>query len=399
MKALLIVFLIPIFSCSSKLRPVINYLNQQQPDTIPEIFGPGLISVQGRFDLGFTMSPDGKSMAFGVANEHDPKENYIYMLNFSNGKWSDPDKGILPDNDNTFFPMFGPKGNEFYFAKSINTQETDIWWGKYRKNKLYHIQPLRAPVNSTSREAGHGKSLKGSFYFTSNRDDKQQCCGDVFSSEVDNNGNYSSVHTVMELNSAGDEESLFLARDESFIILQSWKNEFNSKHDLYLSYRTKEGNWTPPERLSTTINSKEIEQRPFVSPDNHYLFFSRLSKRIENGKEILESDIFWVSTKSLFKPYPYNLTIKNKVTYKKPFRIILPKDLFKDVDDTKLIYQAALENGRLPDWIKFNESKLILYGIWELPVGLIIIITAMDKYGNTSLVKIPITETLSKQVQ
>ena len=61
------------------------YLGQETPDRIPKIFGKGIVSVEGRLDLGFTLSSDGKSMAFGVAHESNPEETCT--LSYAQRKW------------------------------------------------------------------------------------------------------------------------------------------------------------------------------------------------------------------------------------------------------------------------------------------------------------------------
>jgi hypothetical protein len=369
-----------------------KYLGQETPDTIPQIFGEGIVSVKGRFDMGFTISPDGKSMAFGVAHESEPEETCIYLMNYVNGTWNSPDKSFLPDNINTFFPMFNPTGNELYFAKSTNNSETDLWVAQYLDNKVINPRPLDSIINSKSREAGHGKSKSGSLYFTSNRDDQNQCCGDIYYSQL-KSGEYSSIQKLNELNSSSDEESLFLSPNEDYIIIQVWKNEFESKHDLYISYRTKNGSWTIPERLNSSINGKEIEQRPFVSPDNRFLFFSRMSITQENGQDMYESDIFWVSTKSVFKPYAYNTKIEAGVTYNEEFEVSFPFDLFKDIDDKALSYQVSMEDdSELPKWIKFNSSNVSLNGVWKSKAPLTIKLTATDRSGNLGEFKFKLKE-------
>ncbi len=392
MRNIVVLLALLITSCSPRREAdhVFDHFHQEKPKEIPQIFAPNVVSVQGRFEMGFTISPDWKSMAFGVAHESDPSATCIYLMNFNNGKWSSPDKTFLPDNINTFFPMFDPTGKEFYFVKSIENLETDIWVASRLKNAITNPRPLNSIINSESREAGHGKSKSGSFYFTSNRDDKHQCCGDIFLSEFDEAG-YLSANRVEALNSGADEESLFLSPDEDFIIIQSWQQAYHSKHDLYISYKSKNDLWTKPERLDTVINGKEIEQRPFVSPDNEYLFFSRMRVVRENGEEIYESDIYWVSTRSVFRPYPYNVVSMPEVSFNKPFEIQLPDDLFRDVNGAIVSYGVSLGyEDKLPEWINFDEKKLLLTGIWESDVSQDVIITASDDDGNKGIVKIPV---------
>ena len=383
-----LVFLLVMFfyACSTEKHseaPNIGYLEQETPDSIPEIFGKGMVSVKGRFDMGFTISPDGKSMAFGVADESNPEETCIYLMSCINGKWMSPDKSFLPNNINTFFPMFSPSGRELYFAKSIDESSTDLWVATYSDKKAINPYPLDSIFNSTSREAGHGISKRGSFYFTSNRDDPYQCCGDIYYAQLESDG-YSQIQKSDVLSSEADEESLFLSPDENYIIIQAWKYESESKHDLYISYRTKEDGWTVPKRLNSLINSEEIEQRPFVSPDHTFLFFSRTSVTRENEQDVYDADIYWVSTSSVFSPYIYNPQIDASMIYNEEFELNFPKDIFKDVDDKKLLFQLTLENNSaIPEWMEFDSGTLILRGRWNTKAALTLKLTATDNSGNT----------------
>ncbi|MGB3585896.1 MAG: putative Ig domain-containing protein, partial [Tunicatimonas sp.] len=138
--------------------------------------------------------------------------------------------------------------------------------------------------------------------------------------------------------------------------------------------------------LNARINGKGIEQRPFVSPDRKYLFFSRTSVTQVNGSENYESDIYWVSTKSIFKPYLYNNDVKTdpEVKYNEPFQLNLPKDLFKDVDDLNLFYEASLaNNNELPGWIRFDANNLSMSGTWKSKKPITIKLTATDGAGNS----------------
>lgn len=328
--------------------------------------------------MGISISSDGKSMVFGVAHESDAEQTCIYLMHFKDASWTSPDKSFLDDNVNTFFPMFSPSGDELYFARSTENSDTDLWVVSYSDHKATDPRPLDAMINSSSREAGHGKSLAGSFYFTSNRDDQYQCCGDIFMKDG------ATVQKVSELNSTADEESLYLSPLGDYIIIQSWRAEFQSKHDLYISYLTRAGSWTAPKRLNSDINGTEIEQRPFVTPDNDFLFFSRTSVAQENGKDVYDSDIYWVSTRLIFGPYVYNENFEAKVIQGAPFELQLPKDLFKDVDDDSLSYEIKVNDvGELPEWINFDADEWVLNGSWKTTASLELKVIATDPSGNS----------------
>lgn len=364
----------------------LRFLNKEEPGIIPVIFAPDMVSVKGRFELGLTISPDGKSIAFGTADEKSPENNAIYLMNFSDEKWTNPDKNVIPDNVNTYFPMFGLDGNELYFAKSVNNAEPDIWVANYKENEIRNPQQINA-ISSPAREAGHGKLINGSIYFTSNRDINNPCCGDIYYAKMDRNKNYTSVHKINELSSDGDEESFYVSPREDFMIIQTWKRDSRTKHDLYLSYRNKFGKWSVPERLDSTINTKEIEQRPFVSPDKKYLFFSRTSTILN----AIESDIYWVSTKSVFKPYLYNVPPKIEVADQSSINVKFSKDLFKDVNNPDLLYDVTSKDGsKLPDWLNFDAETLTLSGTWMDKEVDSILISATDINSNKSMLAIPV---------
>lgn len=381
--------LLVVAGCSlspSRESTQLDYLDQIPPGDTPEIFAPGIVSVTGRFDMGFTMSADGNAIAFGIAHESDPTQTNIQFLTRKNGIWSGPNSTLLPDNINTSLPMFGPNGRELYYTKSVNGAENDLWVGKYSPAKITNNYQLSQSVNSGQREAGHGKTLDGTLYFTSNRDDERQCCGDIYRATLADN--YSQAEKVHALNSEADEDGLYMSPKEDYIIIQAWKNEFQTKHDLYISYRTIRGSWTTPERLSAIINGPEIEQRPFVSPDNSYLFFSRMSINQRGNTTEYESDIYWINTESIFKPYLYNPVNTLQVTAQN-FSTQLPTDLFKDIDDEVLDYTATLADGSaLPPGITFDTDQLIVSGSLGQQSSLTLSIKAEDSYGNTASVHI-----------
>ncbi|MEM8894629.1 MAG: putative Ig domain-containing protein [Bacteroidota bacterium] len=376
-----------ILSCDdqqSTAQEVGDYIGQSALDSIPKVFASDIISKKGRFELGLSISPSGRHITFGVAHESDPTQTNLYIINQKDGEWSSPDKSFLPGNVNTFFPMFSPSGGQLYFTKSVGDQATDVWVVDFSDGLVTKPRPLNQVINSDSREAGHGVLPDGTLYFTSNRDDQHACCGDIYRSSLDS-GEYTKVQKMDILNSVADEESLFLSPNGDYIIIQAWKNEYASKHDLYISYMTKGSKWTQPRRLSSAINSPEIEQRPFVSFDNKYLFFSRTNVTEENGEFKYDSDIYWVNTKSVFHPYVYNTPSQTVVVRDQPFEIQFPRDIFKDVDGDELNYSmSTVEGTSLPEGMTFDAQNITLSGVLKQDNPGDFILSATDEYGNSS---------------
>jgi hypothetical protein len=59
--------------------------------------------------------------------------------------------------------------------------------------------------------------------------------------------------------------------------------------DLYVTFKTREGEWCEPIHMGKEINTSESENRPYVSPDGKYLFYT---STIRGNR-----DIYWVDAK------------------------------------------------------------------------------------------------------
>ncbi|NJK98774.1 MAG: hypothetical protein HC905_31095 [Bacteroidales bacterium] len=117
-------------------------------------------------------------------------------------------------------------------------------------------------------------------------------------------------------------------------------------------------------------------KKTIVSIDNKFLFFTKM---IFNQTGLAESDIYWVSTQRLFKPFVFNPISVQTIKLDKETEILLPTDYFKDIDNENL--EISLNHEKF-DWVKFDNEKSILtldpneIGEFDL------IFTAVDKYSN-----------------
>ncbi len=136
--------------------------------------------------------------------------------------------------------------------------------------------------------------------------------------------------------------------------------------------------------MDSTINSKVWDRRPFVSIDNEYLFFTRLQID-KNG--LTESDIYWVNTSKLFKPFVYNPISETTVKVGEDFEISIPEDYYKDVDDKQLILSINQNNI---DWIEFDNKNMRLSGLPAAEGVYELIFSAIDKHLNKTEDKLKI---------
>ncbi len=82
--------------------------------------------------------------------------------------------------------------------------------------------------------------------------------------------------------------------DESFLVFDSERggDAENEDSDLYVCFRTPEGDWSDAVNLGPDINTDSDQSIPRLSPDGRYLFFSR------------DRDIYWVSVEAIERLRP-----------------------------------------------------------------------------------------------
>ena len=88
----------------------------------------------------------------------------------------------------------------------------------------------------------------------------------------------------------------FVAPDESYIIFDAQPQDGNA--ELFISFRDNDKKWTKPVKFGSDFNTSQNELCAFVSRDDKYLFFSRMSP----GK----GDIYWVDAKIIETLRPKN---------------------------------------------------------------------------------------------
>jgi len=387
---LLILPLIPIlllFGCKS-ISDSIDYFGQTYPDSIPVIFAPGAVSMKGRLEHGISFTPNSKELAFGILHKGDFNGEIFYSKKI-NEKWTEPVVFEPLKGECVYLPYFSPNGKSLLFTQSKAGKDnvfTDICIIEKLNDGWGAPKIMGAPINSASREANACMTDDGTIYFSSNRncEGKENChTADLFYSKFMDNA-YQHVGIISEFVSSNDEESVFISPKEEYIIFCRYTDNERGT-DLYISYRDVNNKWIEPQVIDSTINSKDWDRRPFVTVDNKFLFFTRLQIG-ENG--VTESDIYWVNTSKLFKPFVYNALPDTTVRIGEKFEIFIPKDYFKDIDDKQLTYSV---NQNQFDWLNFDREQMKLSGLPTVEGDFELTFTASDNYSNMTVDKIMIT--------
>ena len=367
----------------------VDYFGQSEPKTTPVIFAENLISKKGRFEHGVSFTPDTQELAFGILDGNVNKGAIYYSKKVKN-KWTTPEVFKPLKKESVYLPYFTPNGKSLLYTQSIPDTNrlyiTDIWKLEKIDNNWSFANKIETPLSSINREASACMTNDGTIYFSSNRncEGKENCfTADLFNSKLIDN-KYQNVVALAALNSLNDEESIFISPKEEYVIFCRYTDD-ETFVDLYISYLNSNNKWTEPQLLDPTINSKNWDRRPYVSTDNKFLFFTRLDFEENN---LIESDIYWVNTLKVFKPFVYNPLSIETLKVGEKFELQIPVDYFKDIDNKQLTLSI---NQNEFDWLKFDSDKMKLSGLPTMEGNFELVFTAVDKVANLTRDKIRLT--------
>ena len=256
------------------------YLDKYPPGESPTIFfqepfcsAPPYIPELGT-QLGISFSPDDKECCY--SSDYD-----IYYMKVEGEGWTDPVIAYFVGESGGENPMFSPDGKFFTF-----TRNDDIFICRYVEGIWSDAEKLPYPINTDKRESGHSITLDSVLYFTSNNRSGEITRGDIYCTNYLKNPS-DTVRKISVLSTNEDEDGVYIAPDESYLIFWSWRSGGYGMHDLYISYKDSIDNWTTPQNVGEDINTDELEVLCSVSSDGKFLFFTR-------GNDLEDLDIYWV---------------------------------------------------------------------------------------------------------
>jgi len=275
------------------------YIGQKPPGMTPEIFAPGIVSTDHNEGCSGFIN-DGKLFIF--RRTFSRNSDAIYITELKDGTWTKPYpapfKSKVYDGDFTF----APDNKTLYFTSrrspdnlEQSSPDSNIWVVTKTDEGWSEPRMLESPINSEHHDSYPSVTAGGTLYFF--------CRGrggfgesDIFRSRFIG-GKYAKIENLGELiNTEYHEWDPFIAPDESFLIFCSTRPGGLGRDDLYITFQTKNGAWTEPVNMGEEINSPESENRPSVTPDGKYFFFT--SNKTGNR------EIYWVDAKIIdrFRP-------------------------------------------------------------------------------------------------
>jgi len=268
-----------------------DYLGQPKPGILPELFAPDIITT----DTSEGCSGWGKNMEYFIFQRWIDGKSVLYIMHQSDAKWTKPERIVFADQYQIGDFTIAPDGKTLIYVSRIAIDEIgtegeggNIWITKKTGNDWTNPYYLKDPVNTKYHDSYPSLAANKNLYFFSRRPGGHGK-SDLYFAEYMDGGYKSTINLGQDLNTFEHEWDTYIAPDESYMIYCSMKPDGFGEDDLYVTFRLSEGSWGLPIHLGTKINSEKSENRPYVSPDEKYLFYTS-NKR---GNR----DIYWVSMK------------------------------------------------------------------------------------------------------
>lgn len=305
------------------------FLGQGLPDSIPQLFAPGVVST-GMFTRDVAISPDGKEIYFCVAIGNYTYSTILFTKEIG-GLWLPPE--IVPFSGGPgvmdFEPALSADGSKLYFLSNRPDGEEpvgdqDIWVVERDDNGAWGLpQNLGEPINTDGGEFFPSLTNDGTLYFT--RNEKGSALNQVFRSRwVD--GKFQEPELLPEeVNCGTNRFNAFVAPDESYMIVPAvGMPDAYDAIDYYMVFRDKEDNWSEPINMGAEVNQDNARGwSPYVSPDEKafFLMATRTNeieeadwnygnlKTLNNSPGNGNADIYWVDA-GFFR------ILKNKAVFK-----------------------------------------------------------------------------------
>ena len=292
------------------------YLGETLPDTIPELFAPGLVST-GMFTRDVAISPDGKEIYFCVAISNYTYATILYTREL-NGRWTSPE--IVPFSGGPgvfdFEPAFSPDGSRLYFLSTRpdgneEPGDQDIWYVDRTAEGWGEPVNPGAPVNTDGGEFFPSLTSEGTLYFT--RNEAGSRLNQIFRSRY-RDGSFQEPELLPgQVNCGTNRFNAYVSPDESYIIVPAvGMEDAYDGVDYYIVFRDENDSWSDPVNLGEAVNADNPGGwSPYVSPDGNFFFFmaTRTTEieqadwnyeklvKLYNSPNNGNADIYWMSSK------------------------------------------------------------------------------------------------------
>jgi Tol biopolymer transport system component len=269
------------------------YLGQKPPGPKPEVFAPGIISVEGTTERSLALSPKGDELFF-TRSRGWPDSKIMYMKR-QGDTWSKPELASFVKDDGATQPVFSPDGQYLYF--STNHGKSDIrYFSLFRSKK--EADGWSEPEGVVDMGGGlmmefhPSVARNGSVYFLYWDFPKEpEQLGDLYVATLKDGKYTEPVLLGPPVSTEYNEVRPTVDPNEKYLLFESNRPGGYGGTDIYIAFRDSDGAWSTVRNLGPTVNTPGVDDTPNISPDGKYWFSS------------INGDIFWrEAPKTLLDP-------------------------------------------------------------------------------------------------
>jgi len=248
------------------------YLGQKPPGMTPELFAPGIVSVNKFSEFVCMFTPGGEECIFDRYGDDEFPKGAVFITGMKNGRWTKPViHPLFAEFEDVFLPTLSPDGRYLFFtSKSLPvpegikkiipmyfTRKTDAGWTEPK----YLTESIHASM-----------ALDGTVYLNSGRK--------IIS--------HQELKTVVDLYEMLPFEvgHPVISPDGSYLIFDNRKRAGPSACKLFVTFKKGEI-WTDPISLNRFI--KQHAFCAWISYDGQYVFFHSLDGA--------KGNIYWVDAR------------------------------------------------------------------------------------------------------
>jgi hypothetical protein len=265
------------------------YLGQAPPGLVPIPFAPGIVTTDDEEgSSGFARG--GTVFLFQKFRQG---RCHTYITRLADGAWTAP--ALIPFWEtmvhNGDFVLSSDDRTMLYQVRTDpgSGPPSQIWRAEITDSGWGDRTALPAPVNTPHFESYASDTSDGTVYFFSGRPGGKGRF-DLYRSPF-KDGTYGEAVNLGTLNTEYQEWDPFVAPDESYLLFCSTRPGGLGGDDIYVAFRGKDGAWGQPVHLGREVNSPGSENRPYVTRDGKYFFFTSTC--------IGSRDTFWVRAEYL----------------------------------------------------------------------------------------------------
>ena len=233
------------------------YFGQQVPGLQAQPFAPGLISLEGRYEFALSFSPGGDELLF--TQQVPEKLVSVFHSRVEEGVWTEPvsvqlSGGARREEMEAFF---APDGKLIFFAPYDEGMDVRIWALEVGPEGWRNPRELASPV-ADDPAFYPTMSNRGTLYYTN------LAARRIYRAEIEG-------LSVTSVEDAGLEFGghAFIARDESFVLLDARDHDSLGGSDIYVAFRSPAGGWERPLHLGG--DSAPLPERAFFEALPHAL--------------------------------------------------------------------------------------------------------------------------------